>query len=57
MEKIKNSLKNFVESKKFNTLVYGFLVAVIALLIFQAGVFVGFHKASFSYRWGDNYQK
>jgi len=56
MEKIKNHLKNFLESKKFNAVAYGFLFAVIALLIFQAGVFVGFHKASFSSRQGDNFR-
>jgi hypothetical protein len=26
-------------------------------MIFQAGIFVGFHKASFSYRMGDNYYR
>ncbi len=30
---------------------------IIALLIFQAGMFVGYRKASFSYRWGDNYHR
>ncbi len=27
-----------------------------AFLIFAAGVFVGFHKAEFSYRWAENYR-
>jgi len=32
--------------------------AVIALLlVFQAGVFVGYRKASFAYRFGDNYYR
>ncbi len=30
---------------------------IVAILIFQAGVFVGYHKASFSYRFGDNYSR
>ncbi len=34
------------------------LAAIVGLLCaFQAGVFVGFHKANFSYRWGDNYHR
>lgn len=57
MEKIKNFLKKFTEPNNLKTLVYGFGIAVVAILIFQAGVFVGFQKANFSYRWGDNYQK
>lgn len=32
-------------------------IAVIALLIFQVGVFVGYHKAGSAYRWGDNYYR
>lgn len=57
MEKIRNLLKAFAESKRFNSVIYGFAILIVALLIFQAGVFVGFQKANFSYRWGDNYQK
>ncbi|MFA5358200.1 MAG: hypothetical protein WC310_00025 [Patescibacteria group bacterium] len=30
---------------------------VIALLIFQAGMFVGFRKAEFSRQWGENYHR
>lgn len=57
MENIKDKLKKIVDSKNFNSIIYGFVVVVVVLLIFQAGVFVGFHKASFSYKWGDSYQK
>lgn len=32
-------------------------VVIIALLVFQAGVFVGYRKAAFSYRFGDNYYR
>lgn len=32
-------------------------VLIIALVIFQAGVFVGFHRAGFSYHMGDNYYR
>jgi len=30
-------------------------VVLVALLVFQAGVFVGYRKASFSYGWGERY--
>jgi hypothetical protein len=30
---------------------------IVILIVFQAGVFVGFKKASFSYRGGDNYSR
>lgn len=30
---------------------------IVALAVFSAGMFVGFHKAKFSYQWGDNYQR
>lgn len=36
---------------------WGIGVAIAALLVFQAGVFVGFHKAGFSYRWGEDYYR
>lgn len=32
-------------------------IAIIALLIFQAGIFMGYRKASFAYRFGDNYYR
>lgn len=35
----------------------GIGLAIIVLVIFQAGIFVGYKKASFSYRWGDNYSR
>lgn len=51
------SAAEFLKSKKFKAILYGFAAAALALLIFQAGVFVGYHKAEFSYRWGDNYSR
>lgn len=34
------------------------IAAMIGLmLVFQLGVFVGFHKAAFAFRWGDNYHR
>lgn len=47
--------KIFFQSKLFQRILYGVGGAVIALLIFQAGIFVGYRKAAFSYRWGERY--
>ncbi len=49
--------KNFLQSSKAKHILAGIGLTVIALLIFQAGVFVGFKKATFSGRLGDNYYK
>lgn len=32
-------------------------MAIIALVIFQAGVFVGYRKAAFAFKFGDNYYR
>jgi len=34
---------------------YAILAVVLALLVFQVGMFVGYKKAQFSFGWGDNY--
>jgi len=50
-------LKQLIQSKPYMALVL--LVAAIAVifLIFGAGMYVGYHKARFSYQWGENYHK
>ena len=49
--------KNIFESKNLRRILWGVGIAIAVLLIFQAGMFVGYRKASFSYRWGDNYYR
>jgi hypothetical protein len=34
----------------------GIGIVIVALLIFSAGVTVGFYKASFGHAWGENYE-
>jgi hypothetical protein len=51
------NLKNIIESKIFRYTLVILGVIVIALLIFQLGMRVGFTKADFSYKWGENYHK
>ena len=52
-EKIKDAFK----SKIMKKVIIGFSIFLAVLIIFQAGMAVGFHKASFSYGLGDNYSK
>ncbi len=48
---------NFFQSKNFKKILYGVAIAIAVLVIFQAGMFVGYRKANFSYSWGDNYYR
>jgi len=48
-------MNNFLNSKVFRGVVYTLGVIFVALVIFYAGIQVGFHKADFSSRWGENY--
>ena len=51
------NLKTLVQSKGNKKILYGVGVLFAALAIFQAGVFVGYKKANFSYGLGDNYHR
>jgi len=47
----------FFQSKVFLGIILGMTIFVLLLLVFQAGAFVGFKKAEFSYHWSENYQR
>ena len=49
--------KNCFYSGLFVWLLKGLVGLIAALLIFQLGMFVGFRKASYSFGWGDNYNR
>ena len=49
--------KDFLHSKNFKRVLWVVGIAIVASFIFHAGMFVGYHKASFSYRWGDNFHR
>lgn len=51
------NLKELLASKKCKTILYGLVIFTGVLVIFQAGVMVGYHKARFSYGRIDNYNK
>ncbi len=50
-------LKTFFQSLKLKTIL-GIIAGVLGvLLIFEAGMIVGFQKAQFSCKWGENYHQ
>lgn len=57
MEKIFAEIKRILEGKVLLGILCALGGFIIALLIFSAGVRVGFHKASFGQAWGENYMQ
>ncbi|MFA6392924.1 MAG: hypothetical protein WCW54_02480 [Candidatus Paceibacterota bacterium] len=57
INQIKEKLNKIVESKNFIKIIYILGAVFIFALIFQAGMMVGFRKASFSRDWGNNYER
>lgn len=51
------NIKEYLRSQSFHGVIVGLGIVIIALIIFQAGVFVGYRKASFACRSGDNYYR
>lgn len=50
-------LQSFFKSKVFTRLLVGLGAVIAALIIFDLGMFVGYQKANFSYRWSENYHR
>lgn len=52
---------NFLKSKLFKGIILGITILVVLLIfglsIFKLGMLVGFKKARFSYKWGENYHR
>ncbi|MDR3519737.1 MAG: hypothetical protein P4L63_02535 [Candidatus Pacebacteria bacterium] len=57
MKNIHDDLVRVFESKTALKVLCGIGIMLVALLIFYAGVNVGFHKASFGRAWGENYER
>ena len=53
----RDSLTKFAHSRLFEGIIVGFAIALIVVCIFEAGVAVGHHEASFPSRWGENYAR
>ncbi len=47
----------FLQSKMFKRAVIAVGLLVIISVSFGTGLFVGYHKARFSYAWGENYDR
>ncbi|MEI8328093.1 MAG: hypothetical protein WCG02_03065 [Candidatus Taylorbacteria bacterium] len=47
--------QEFVRSRSFTRIIYTIGGLLVALLIFQAGIFVGFRIAAFSINWNDSH--
>lgn len=50
-------INKFLQSKKIKIAILGLAGLIIILLAFALGAFVGFKKANFSYKWGENYHR
>jgi len=57
MKKIYEDIKKVLESKIALKVLCVIGIIIVSLLIFSAGVTVGFHKASFGRAWGENYAR
>jgi hypothetical protein len=57
MKKIYEDIKKVFESKVSFRILCGIGIVIVALLIFSAGMTVGFNKASFGRAWGENYER
>ena len=57
MKKIYEDIKKVFESKIAFKILCAVGIVLVSLLIFSAGVTVGFYKASFGRAWGDNYER
>ena len=49
--------KDFVHSKKFKVIISIIGSLIVALLIFQAGVFLGYNRGAFLCQWNNNYNQ
>lgn len=54
---IKEFFQTKFQSKPLNRVLCGIGIIIAILIIFQAGTFMGYHKAKFSYGLGDNYYR
>jgi len=49
------NFEELTKSPKFSKISFGVAAALILIIVFGAGVFVGQEKARFSFHWGENY--
>jgi hypothetical protein len=49
--------KDFLHSRNFKIIISVIILFIVALLIFQAGIFMGFKRGIFSCEWNQNYNQ
>ena len=47
----------YLQSKTFKIALVAIGAAMVLLFVFKIGVFVGYQKAQYSYRWGESYHR
>ena len=57
MDEIHKKIKKVFESKVLIKVLYGIGIFIVILIIFSAGMSVGFRKATFGHAWGENYER
>src|SRR3989344_9420800 len=50
-------MNKFLQSASFKAGLMALGSLVVLLLVFKAGISLGFKKARFSYKWGENYHR
>ncbi len=51
------NIQETIKTKRFKIAALAVGVVIIALVSFAGGVAIGFHKAKFSYKFGENYER
>ena len=51
------NIKEIIQSKPYMIVALSISVMAVICLVFGGGMYVGYHKARFSYQWGENYHK
>ena len=51
------SIKEFIQSPIFRGVIIGVVLAIVVLVIFQAGVIVGERRSDFAHRFGDSFEE
>lgn len=54
---MKIDINKFLQSKLFKVICWVIAGLIILLIGLKAGMFIGFRKANFSFKWGENYHK
>lgn len=50
-------IAEFFQNKKIKWVMIGLGALAVLLLVFQLGLYVGYRKATFTFRWGDSYHR